>query len=193
MIKLTNIYKKFNDKIIFKDLNLEFNDNQFYAIMGNSGCGKTTLASIIAGLTKADSGKISLNGKISFVFQEDRLLNHLSALENLNIVSPDQNKNINILTSLGLKKDINSLSSKLSGGMKRRVAIGRALAFEHDILILDEPFKGLDEQTLYDTLNLIKISENKKILILITHSLEEARSLGCKIITLTDIVKENNI
>ncbi|MGL5440123.1 MAG: ATP-binding cassette domain-containing protein [Filifactoraceae bacterium] len=185
MIKLNNISKSFNKKIIFENLSLEFQPGEHYGLMGSSGYGKTTLISIISGLIKPDRGNLTVKGKISLVFQENRLLNQLTSLENLNIVSANQDKNISILNALGLGDDLHTLIPNLSGGMKRRVAIGRALAFKHDILILDEPFKGLDSQTLEQTINLIRDLEKHKTLILITHNYEEAKKLNCKIINLT--------
>lgn len=184
MIKLENINKSYDGKTVLKNFNLQIKKGERLVLMGESGCGKTTIASLIAGLISSDSGKVTLEGKISFVFQEDRLLEHLTAIENLNLVNNNQEKNKRILETLGLEDDINQPTKILSGGMKRRVAIGRALTYPHDILILDEPFKGLDLERKKKTIDLIKTIEQGKTLLLITHQVEEAQALNCKIVSL---------
>ena len=151
-ITLKNISKSFGDKSVLSDLNTFFEIGKISVIMGESGCGKTTLINIIMGLEKADSGEISgVPESISAVFQEDCLSENFSAVSNLRAVTGKKVAKETItelLLSFGLNdKDINSPVNRLSGGMKRRVAIARALIAESGLIIMDEPFKGLDEET----------------------------------------------
>lgn len=147
-ISIKSLYKAFDDKKIFENFSYDFDGFGVVCIKGKSGCGKTTLLRIISGLEKADKGDIIVDGNISFLFQEDRLLPWLNAEENiacvLNGASSDRiNKARELLSSVGLKGSERQDISSLSGGMKRRVAFARALALEPDILLLDEAFTGL--------------------------------------------------
>ena len=149
MLKLNNICKSFGDKIILNDFSYNFKESGIVVVKGPSGCGKTTLLRLIAGLEKKDSGEIIANGVISLLFQEDRLLPWLSAIENITCVmagkSAKKKKEAKKLLELvGLKGEENERIENLSGGMKRRVAFARALALSPDVLLLDEPFNGLD-------------------------------------------------
>lgn len=188
MIKIKNITKKYNEQIIFKNLSLNIPKGKMTAIMGKSGIGKTTLLRIIMGFEKIESGEIIgiENKKISVVFQENRLCENLSALKNVSIVC---NKNI---TKDIIKKELYKVGlinvdipvKDYSGGMKRRVAIVRAILAEYDILILDEPFKGLDIQTKNILLNYIKEKTKNKTIILVTHNINEVKFFESEIINL---------
>jgi len=188
-IKLENICKSYENKNVLSNINLTFNSNEITCIMGDSGRGKTTLVNIITGLVKPDSGIIIglENVKISIVFQEDRLLNWETALSNVLFVTNKQNINKarELLVQAGLGDSINKKAVELSGGMKRRVCVCRALIAEYDLLILDEPFKGLDVNIKPAIMNMVKeqISPNKCI-ICITHDPNEAEFLGGKLINL---------
>lgn len=176
------------EKTVFDGLNLESN-SRIICIMGPSGCGKTTLLHILAGLLKPDAGTVSdFPEKTSIMFQEDRLLPWLNAYENVALV---QNgplprwKGQDDMTSKLLKKldiDPSMDIGSMSGGMKRRVALARALAFESQALILDEPFKGMDEDLMQRAAKLI--SDQNKVTIVSTHSEAEAEALGAEIIRL---------
>jgi NitT/TauT family transport system ATP-binding protein len=170
MIKIENISKKFEDKIIFGNFSCEIPDTGITVLRGASGIGKTTLARIIAGLEKPDGGEITglKDKKISFVFQEDRLFSHMTALENVQTVS-DKTTAEKILTEFGLGEDLNKKPDELSGGMCRRVAIARALAYGGDLLILDEPFKGLDEKLKEKIFQKILDFSTGSAVLLITH------------------------
>lgn len=189
MIKIENITKKYNEQIIFKNLSLNIPKGKMTTIMGKSGVGKTTLLRIIMGFEKFESGQIIglENKKISVVFQENRLCENLSALKNVSIVC---NKSItkemikNELYKVGLINVDNIPVKDYSGGMKRRVAIVRAILAEYDILILDEPFKGLDIQTKNILLNYIKEKTKNKTVILVTHNINEAKFFNSEIINL---------
>lgn len=188
-IVFKNVTKKYGDKVIFKNLTLAFPASGFVSITGPSGTGKTTLINLLLGLTKADSGSVSLHGKHSVVFQEDRLLPWDNVLNNVllpysgNVTSEIREKAIRILTELGLSKEIYSLPSELSGGMARRVAIARSLLVDADIYIMDEATRGLDDETRQSVLNVIHRYtdqavdtaglSHKKLLIMITHNPDE--------------------
>ena len=170
-----NVSKAFGEKQVLKDFSCEFPFGQISAVMGASGCGKTTLLRIIAGLEKADSGEISgLNGKkISFLFQEDRLFPWLTVRKNVEAVIKDKEKKslaMQILTELGLENELDLYPRQISGGMARRVAIARALAYEYDILILDEALRGLDAQNVEKTADVIKKYSAGKTVISVTHN-----------------------
>ena len=157
--------------------------------MGPSGRGKTTLFSILLGLIKADSGSITgiENKQFSAVFQEDRLCRQLSALMNLAIVqdNPDKAQLTGLLKKMGLTDDeIRRPVSQLSGGQKRRVAILRSLVSDSDIVLMDEPFKGLDDDTRRVVINQVKDLLAGRILMVITHDEQDAELLGGDIVEL---------
>ncbi|MCL1935020.1 MAG: ATP-binding cassette domain-containing protein [Defluviitaleaceae bacterium] len=191
MIQVNNVYKSFENKLVLKNFNAKFPVG-INAIMGKSGIGKTTLVNIIAGLIIPDSGEIlGVNQKkISIVFQEDRLIEKENVINN--ILFPVKNSEENLLKARSLmnKADLNGLENKkvkeLSGGMKRRVAICRSLMINFDILILDEPFKGLDEKTKPAIMDMIKIYSNK-IVLLITHDRREADYLNGNVLEFCNI------
>jgi len=191
VIQVNNVYKSFENKLVLKNFNAKFPVG-INAIMGKSGIGKTTLVNIIAGLIIPDSGEIlGVNQKkISIVFQEDRLIEKENVINN--ILFPVKNSEENLLKARSLmnKADLNGLENKkvkeLSGGMKRRVAICRSLMINFDILILDEPFKGLDEKTKPAIMDMIKIYSNK-IVLLITHDRREADYLNGNVLEFCNI------
>lgn len=170
MIKIEKLSKSFGSKKVLDDFSCEIPEPGLTVISGASGIGKTTLARLIAGLETADSGSITGTDdrKISVVFQEDRLFPHLTALENAAIASDAQTAE-RILTAFGLGGDLDKKPSELSGGMCRRVAIARALAYGGDLLILDEPFKGLDEKLRADVFEAVMEFSKKSAVILISH------------------------
>lgn len=170
MIKIEKLSKSFGEKKVLNDFSCEIPETGLTVISGASGIGKTTLIRLIAGLESADSGSITgLDGKtISIVFQEDRLFPHLTALENASIVSDVQTAE-RILTAFGLGGDLDKKPSELSGGMCRRVSIARALAYGGDLLLLDEPFKGLDDKLRADVFRFILDYSKSAAVILISH------------------------
>ena len=154
--------------------------------MGASGRGKTTLLRIVMGLERADSGDVPemKTVRISAVFQEDRLLERLTAEGNLCFVAThaEQIEEIpQLLRELGLG-DETGAAATFSGGMKRRLAIARALLADYDLLVLDEPFRGLDETTKRQTMEAVRRRSAGKTVLLVTHDEDEARAFAKKII-----------
>ena len=184
MIRLTNVCKAFGENKVITDLCCEFEHYGVYAIMGKSGCGKTTLLSMIMGTLSPDSGKIEGVCKPRAVFQEDRLLENRSALENLLFVGEGKERALALLSELGLGGFENTRAKELSGGMKRRVALARALFASPELLLLDEAFNAVDEVTKRIMLEKVKEFGKEHTVILVTHDQSEAEFLGSKIIRL---------
>ncbi|KPJ75141.1 MAG: ABC transporter [Deltaproteobacteria bacterium SG8_13] len=191
-VTVRNVYKSYGDVKALKDLSLDFPRGQLTSLLGPSGCGKTTLLKIIAGLLPADSGEITVNGHPvtgpgpdrAFVFQDFALLPWATVLRNvafgleLRGVSKSEREAIaeKYIADVGLCGFENSHPHELSGGMRQRVGLARALSVDAQVMLLDEPFAAVDEQTRRkfqeDLLNLVK-HENKTF-IFVTHSIEEA-------------------
>ncbi len=187
-IILKNIKKSYGEHLVLDNISVTLSSNQPIALMGKSGIGKTTLFRIILGLETIDAGIIQKEKQVelySVVFQENRLLEQLTVENNLKIVCKTKKQRETIeelLTCLSLKGCAKQKVSSLSGGMKRRVAIGRAILFDAPVLLLDEPFQGLDRKTKQQVMQLVKQKMTGKIVLLITHEKEEAIFLGCDII-----------
>jgi NitT/TauT family transport system ATP-binding protein len=179
MIELKNIVCAYDGKIVLNGLNLSLPNRGAVAVTGPSGTGKTTLLKLLAGLILPTSGSIEgLAGKrVSMVFQEDRLLPWRTALENAALFCGSEAHAKEILNALELNDALNKRPDELSGGMRRRTAIARALCYGGDILLLDEPFKGLD-----DALKL-RVAKRMKgafpLTVLATHDMAEAEMMGC--------------
>ena len=181
------VSKSFEDVKVLSEFSLELEEGKAYAIMAPSGAGKTTLARLAMGLEKADFGEVTNDFDcISAVFQEDRLQECFSALANLTLVSSKKNfaRAEDLLARLELGDSSTKKVSELSGGMKRRVAIARALYHDYDLLILDEPFKGLDQELKSKVIEVIKAETVGKTVLLITHEKAEAEAFGAKVIEL---------
>lgn len=188
-IIITDLCKTFDDNEVLKNVNITLKDNSIYCLMGASGIGKTTLLRIIMGLEHADSGCISgIDTKnISCMFQEDRLILNLSAIDNVRIVLRGKNNRDEISNNLLSILPDDSLDmpvSSLSGGMKRRVALARALSYPGKLIILDEPFTGLDKDTKLNVIDYILKMRNNRTLLITTHGTDDANLLGAEIIKL---------
>ncbi len=179
MIVLENICKKYGDVTVFENFNIAFKKNEISCVMGRSGAGKTTLFRILMGLEAQDSGSVSgmENERLSAVFQENRLCENLDVYTNIMLPHLYKSK---MTAALKTKLDsalnhvgLGGLGGKevreLSGGMKRRVAIIRALFTQCNILLLDEPFKGLDDEIKEKTVSFLQSTAKGKTIIYITH------------------------
>lgn len=188
MIELKNVSFSYGELQILKNFNLAVNRGECVQLYGASGSGKTTVARIILGLEDADDGNIIIPKKISTVFQEDRLLENFDIQKNIRVVLSKEQYAIadNLLKEIGLYDVRKKKAAALSGGMKRRVALIRAIAYGGDALILDEPFNGLDIDNKQIAAKIIKrefIDKNKPVL-LITHVKEDAELLNAKIVNI---------
>ena len=161
----------YEDKIVLKDFSCEILEDQLNVLIGKSGVGKTTLLNIILGLNSSYKGNISglENKKISAVFQEDRLMEDMSVYKNLMLVNKNRELMEEAITGMGMDNLLNDRVNKLSGGMKRRIALVRALIGEFDILVLDEPFVGIDKETLKKVIEYIKRAARGKTIIMASH------------------------
>lgn len=198
-LEITNLCKSFGDKKVLHNLNMRLEDGGIYCLMGPSGMGKTTLLRIIMNLETKDSGSIrwiSQDGseqemnpeaEISAMFQEDRLLPFLNAIENVNMMYEKKPSVREISSDLSLilpKKCLRQPTSELSGGMKRRVSLARTMHFQGKMIILDEPFTGLDMKTRKNVIEYVLKNRRGRILLVATHGEEDAELLGGKIIRL---------
>ncbi len=183
LISLHDVSKSYGEENVISGFSHEF-DGGVTAISGKSGGGKTTLLNMILGIEKADRGSVSVgSSKISVVFQEDRLSETFTPVANVASVVGEiasRTEIENLLCRLGLRDSLDKQVSKLSGGMKRRTAIARALLYNGDILIMDEPFKGLDEGTKDEVIKIVKEYSVGKTVIFVTHDEEEISAMGAK-------------
>ena len=185
-LRADNITKCFGDNKVIDSFTHEFAESCTTVIMGASGCGKSTLLSMLMGVLAPDSGTVTGNqARTGAVFQEDRLCENLSVQSNLRLVVPGRKRSFDTeLEAVGLGGCADKPVRELSGGMKRRTALLRALVYEPDILFLDEPFKGLDSDTKRTVMEYCKKRTAGKTVLLVTHDKEEADFFGGEIIEL---------
>jgi len=203
MIELQNVRMAYGDKLVLDSLSLSFPERGMFAVLGPSGRGKTTLLRLIAGLETPQAGSVHVprDLRIAFCFQEDRLLPFKTVLENVLLAasfsfqpkvskersesplagrwgrapSPEQIGAAKYwIEKVGLSGEENAYPASLSGGMKRRAALARALAFDAPVLLLDEPFRALDDATHARMLSLVREAAKDRLLILVTHDEEDA-------------------
>lgn len=186
----------FGEHTVFSDFSMRIPEGAAACIMGASGCGKTTLLRLLTGQLTDYSGTIlgMERRRCSVVFQDDLLCEDFSAKVNIKLACsrgcyPDHSapteKSIRThLASVGLADIADKPVSQLSGGMKRRVAIVRAMLSDSSLLLMDEPFKGLDEATRQQVIRYVMNEKGNRTLIAVTHDPDEAQALGCTVIRL---------
>ena len=184
MLKLNGVSHSFGDHAVLRSVSLTVGPGQRLALMGPSGKGKTTLLRAVLGLLRPDDGTVENTfRKTAAVFQEPRLLPWRTALENVNLVLGDRRETLpralEQLQRLGLGDAGDKYPRELSGGMQQRTALARALAVDADLLVLDEPFKALDEKLRQQVLE--EVGKTKAAILLVTHDEAEAKALGCEI------------
>ena len=177
-LKIREISKSFDGRKVLRNVNAIFPAGSITCLLGPSGYGKTTLLRIVAGLEKPDTGSVEgVPEEIGFVFQEDRLCEDFSAISNVRLVtgkSMPKEEIIRHLTEIGLGDSLDRPVHEYSGGMKRRVAIVRAVCYPAQLLILDEPFKGLDEKLRLEVIDYIRKYTGGKTVICVTHDPDDA-------------------
>ncbi len=186
MIEMKNVNFSYDDRVILSDFNLTVNDGQCVCIKGPSGRGKTTVLRLLLGLIEPLSGEISGNVNPSVVFQEDRLLSGFSLKTNVllpPLTEEQQKKALELLKESGLGNVVNKKIRHLSGGMKRRAAIVRAVAFGGDLLILDEPFNGIDHENKQIMAEMIKreFLDKGKPVLMVSHNESDAQLLDASV------------
>ncbi len=194
--EIKNLYKKFGNVTLFSDFSISFREGTITCILGPSGCGKTTLLNIIGDIIAPDSGQLTgFDGKsVSYIFQDPRLLPWKTVRENIEFVlgkdvSEEERGKISgqLIKLMELENFADYYPSKLSGGMRQRVSIARAFAYPSEIILMDEPLKGLDIKL---KLNLIRIlsrmwQADRRTVIFVTHDVDEALLLGDDILVLS--------
>lgn len=202
MIEIRNLNKKYDDIEIFKDFNLTINDGEFVIFCGESGCGKTTLLSIIGAIEPADSGEIIVNGiditkkknvrkylqeQVGFLFQNFALVDNKTVKQNLDMVSADLRDNITLedaLNYVGLSDKKDTKVYKLSGGEQQRVALARLMLKKCSVILADEPTGSLDKKNADAVLELLmKLNKRGKTVIMVTH-VEEYKNIGDRLVEL---------
>lgn len=185
-MRIIGLNKRFDNKTVFKGFSCEILDGQVNFIVGESGSGKTTLLRILAGLDNNYFGKIEPKpNKISVVFQEPRLLDALSVLDNVKIVKKDSEKKAKeILDMLELSGSLSLHPSELSGGMKMRVNLARAINYDGDVFLMDEPFSALDNELKRRILPKIFNILKGKTIVIVSHDPSEVRRYGKNVINL---------
>ena len=183
MLTIRGICKSFEGRPVLKNVSFDFPEAAVTALRGPSGCGKTTLVNIILGLIEPDAGDVLMpaSARTAAVFQEDRLIEHFSAARNVRLTAPASvtDKQIrSALSELGLAQEGEKRVSEFSGGMRRRVAVIRAALFQPQFLLLDEPFKGLDEEMRERTAAFLRRNCAQATTILVTHDETEAALMG---------------
>lgn len=180
-IVVQGLCKSFDGTAVLQNFSARFAAGRTTCLMGRSGCGKTTLLNILMGLLPADSGTVTgVPARLAAVFQEDRLLESFSAASNLAFVRPRASAALigEHLAEVGLADAARQPVRELSGGMRRRVAIARAVLAAGELLILDEPFKGLDETTRRAVADYLRRYTDGATVILVTHDEDEVELMG---------------
>lgn len=184
MIELLHIHKAFGGVPVLRDVTLRLAEGETVSVAGRSGIGKTTLLRILMGLERPDAGAVCGTNGVRFaaVFQEDRLIEHLSALDNLRFACGARPDADTALRAVGLSgADARKRAASLSGGQRRRVALLRALLCPSDVLVLDEPFTGLDDAARAQCLAAVAQYRAHRTLVLVTHDAADAQRLAARV------------
>ncbi len=178
MLKIEHLTVAYDKKPILCDLSFSFSEQTTTGIIGTSGVGKTTLLNVLAGLIRPDEGTVQIGQeRLAFIFQEPRLFPWMTALENVSCICGDMDRAKYYLSALLPEEAFLQYPYELSGGMKQRVSIARALAYEPQILLMDEPFQGLDPETKEMTANFVFDCMKGKTVLMVTH--DEADLVRC--------------
>ncbi len=182
-IRLEQVNKAFGKEQILQQFSLELQKNQVTALLGPSGCGKTTILRLLCGLEKPDGGRVQgAEGGQAVLFQENRLLEYDTVRENWALVTNDKECMEKTAKQLALTSLLDMPAGQLSGGEKRRAALGRALCFPAEALLLDEPFTGVDVVQKEQLLPLLRRQFQGKTVLLITHEVSEAIALADQVV-----------
>ena len=195
-IVISNLSKKYKDKLILKDINLHVYEDEVVSIIGPSGCGKSTIFNILSNLTTCDSGNVDINGRFSYMYQKDLLVPYKNIIDNVSlplVLKGEKKKKSRetvkpYFSTFGLEGYENKYPDELSGGMRQRVNFMRTFVNSSDIMLLDEPFGALDSITRSSMQNwLLDIKkEIKSTILLITHDIDEAIILSDRIYILSN-------
>lgn len=191
MLELKDISLSFGEKQVLQRMNLSLMEGERIALMGPSGCGKTSLLRVALSLQMPDSGTVRCAvGRVAAVFQEPRLLPWRTAAQNVNLVLSDSEETMPTawewLDRLELSEAQGLYPAELSGGMQQRVSIARALAASPELLVMDEPFKAMDEALRRRVIAITAQALPHTALLMSTHSEDEAKALGCRILRYQD-------
>ena len=186
MLKLSKIKKSFGEKQVLSEVSLSVEKGNCAMIFGMSGCGKTKLLRIAAGLEKQDGGTVEKQGKTAFVFAEARLFPTATALENVTMVMREDRKTakkkaLEILRAFGLENASGLYPSELSTGMAARISLARAVAYDADVYLMDEPFKSLDGEIKQSVAAFLRKFFADKTVLIISHDRAEAELMQASV------------
>lgn len=190
MLKLTHLNKSFGELPTLRNFTLEVRPQEILALIGPSGCGKSTLLNIIAGLERPDKGSVECaDDHISYMFQGARLLPWRTVYENIRLVRENSGKDeiTSLIEAVGLKGFENYYPGQLSGGMAKRCALARAFHYGGRLLLMDEPFQGLDYGLRMEMLSMLLSiwRKNRQSVLFVTHEIDEALTVASRIAVLS--------
>ncbi len=186
LLRVSRVSKSFGDIRVIEEVSLVVRRGEIVVLFGPTGCGKTTLLRMMAGVEKPSSREIAMNyRRVGFVFQDDRLVPWLSSRENVEMVCGDRERALEALKRVNLHDYAHLFPCELSGGMRKKLGIARALSVEPDLLLLDEPFSSLDFHVRWAVADVIREHSKNSGVVLVTHDVEMAKRLGSRILILS--------